>query len=179
MSRYSFSEYSPKWPAAFQTEAAAWSALLGDALLELHHIGSTSVPGLAAKPTIDLLPVVREIEPVDELESRIVNAGYKAWGEYGLPGRRLFTKDTGDVRTCNIHIYPEGHSDIERHVAFRNYLRAHPPACSAYEAVKRKAYRLHPADIVAYNDAKSGWIRHIEQIALKWYAGQRDPEASW
>jgi GrpB-like predicted nucleotidyltransferase (UPF0157 family) len=103
-SRYSFAEYSPDWPLEFQREAERLKPLLGESLIAVHHIGSTSVPGLAAKPIIDLLPVVHDIAAVDNRSRAMEEAGYQAWGEYGLPGRRFFTKDCGEFRTHNIHM---------------------------------------------------------------------------
>src|SRR5262245_48196142 len=94
-SQYTFDDYSPTWPDEFNQEAERLKTLLGDRLTAVHHIGSTSVPGLAAKPIIDLLPLVRSIESIDSLTPRLEQAGYQAWGEYGLVGRRYFTKDQG------------------------------------------------------------------------------------
>ena len=83
-SRYRFAEYSSEWPREFEREAKRWRELLGAELIEVHHIGSTSVPGLAAKPIIDVLPLVREIGRVDEVSAALEDAGCKAWGEYGI-----------------------------------------------------------------------------------------------
>jgi GrpB-like predicted nucleotidyltransferase (UPF0157 family) len=171
-SQYTFSEYSAEWPAAFAREAERLKRLLGRALVTVHHIGSTSVPGLAAKPIIDLLPLVRDINQVDRLTPRLQEAGYQAWGEYGLPGRRYFTKDRGRYRTHNIHIYAAGDPDVERHLAFCAYLRHHQPSRQAYEALKREVYARHPADIQAYNDGKNDWIKQLEPVALAWYRQQ-------
>src|SRR4051812_11718655 len=85
-SRYTFSDYSTDWPAAFEQEAERPRALLGEELVAVHHIGSTSAPGLAAKPIIALLPLVRPIAAIDRTPL-LREAGYRAWGEYGLPGR--------------------------------------------------------------------------------------------
>jgi GrpB-like predicted nucleotidyltransferase (UPF0157 family) len=166
---YSFVDPSPAWPAAFKQEAARLKDLLGEEVLVIHHIGSTSVPGLAAKPIIDLLPVVRSIDQVDAATGALEAAGYHAWGAFGLEGRRLFTKDAAGVRTHNVHIYGHDDPDIRRHLAFRSYLRAHPDQVAAYARVKGEAYARHPADIAQYNDAKSSWIRTTEQVALRWY----------
>ncbi len=168
-SRYTFTAYNPDWPAAFDREAARLRTLLGGLLVEVHHIGSTSVPGLAAKPIIDLLPLVGDIHAVDAVTDRFTGAGYRAWGEYGLPGRRYFTRDRDGVRTHNIHIYQADDPDVERHLAFPAFLRAHPDACDAYAAVKREAFARHPADIAAYCDAKNDWIKQAERLALAWY----------
>lgn len=171
-SRYTFCEYSPEWPAEFEREAARLRDLLGEALLAVHHIGSTSVPGLAAKPIIDLLPVARSLEEVDVLTPRMESASYKAWGEYGLRGRRYFTKDRDEVRTHNIHIYQADDPDVDRHLAFCAYLRAHSTARQEYAALKRAVYAQHPDDIAAYSDGKNVWIKQHESLALAWYRQQ-------
>ena len=143
--------------------------MLGEVLTGIHHIGSTSVPGLAAKPVIDLMPVADDIARIDACTRKLQESGYYLWGEYGLPGRRLFTRDAGGVRTHNLHFYPAGHADIERHLAFRDYLRAHASIRDDYAAVKRASYAQHPADIAAYNAGKNDWIKRTEQAALLWF----------
>jgi len=169
LSRYTFSEYSPDWPAAFQQEAQRLQALLGAALVAVHHIGSTAVPGLAAKPIIDLLPLVRSIAEMDDLTPGVVSAGYLAWGEYGLAGRRYFTKDRDSYRTHNLHIYQADNPAVERHLALCAYLGCHAEARREYEALKRQVYARHPADIQAYNDGKNAWIKTLEPVAIAWY----------
>jgi GrpB-like predicted nucleotidyltransferase (UPF0157 family) len=168
-SRYYFTDYSPEWPQEFEAESANLSSLFGAELLRVHHIGSTSVPGLAAKPIIDLLPLVRNIHAVDGYTPKLEAAGYKAWGEYGLPARRLFTKDRIDIRTHNVHIYQDGDPAIERHLAFCDYLRSHPQIRDEYAELKRQVYAKHPADIAAYSQAKDEWIKRVEQLALEWF----------
>lgn len=176
-SRYTFSDYSPDWPRQFEVEAAKLRALLEDELLVVHHIGSTSVPGLAAKPIIDMLPIVRVIERVDDITPQLQQAGYKAWGEYGLSGRRFFTRDRHGYRTHNIHIYARNNPGIERHLAFCAYLRSDESVCRSYEALKREVFARHPADINGYMEGKDAWIQRYEPIALDWYRRQRGNDA--
>ncbi|MFT3766029.1 MAG: GrpB family protein [Minicystis sp.] len=171
-SLYTFAEYSPEWPAAFEREAARIRAILGEEIVRVHHIGSTSVPGLAAKPIIDVLPLVRDIARIDGYTEAFRTAGYAAWGEYGLAGRRFFTKDEGAYRTHNVHIYQVDDPDADRHLAFPAYLRVHEDVRREYEALKREVYALHPADVGAYNDGKDAWIKRIQVIALEWYRRQ-------
>jgi GrpB-like predicted nucleotidyltransferase (UPF0157 family) len=168
-SRHVFSDYSAEWPAAFRREAETLRAVLGANLVDLHHIGSTSVPGLAAKATIDILPLVRSLDDVDASVARMAAFGYRAWGEFGLPGRRYFTKDRGDVRTHNLHCYRADDAEVERHLAFCAYLRAHPAACREYAALKRVVFARHADDMLAYNDGKNDWIKAHEPIAIAWY----------
>ena len=177
-SKYSFSEYSADWPLEFARESVKLQSLLGDELLTIHHIGSTSVPGLPAKPIIDLLPVVRDILRIDHYACLLEEAGYKTWGEYGLVGRRFFTKDCEEYRTHNIHIYQQRNSEIERHIAFCTYLRHHDNVRQAYGELKRAVYSRHPADIMAYNDGKDDWIKRIEPLAIEWFRNEFSSQAS-
>ncbi|MEM9004431.1 MAG: GrpB family protein [Cyanobacteria bacterium P01_F01_bin.86] len=171
-SLYTFTDYSLDWPRQFEQEATRLRDLLGEELVTIHHIGSTSVPGLAAKPIIDLLPVAHNIQRIDQYTTELQRAGYKPWGAYGLPGRRFFTKDQDGYRTRNIHIYQAGNPEIDRHVAFCTFLRAHDPIRQDYANLKRQVYACHPDDIEAYNDGKDAWIKEIEPLALAWYQKQ-------
>lgn len=171
-SLYTFTDYSPEWPAQFRREAARLKTLMGDELVAVHHIGSTSVPGLAAKPIIDLMPLARDIARIDALSPVLEEAGYRAWGEYGLPGRRYFTRDHGAFRSHNVHVYQFDDPDVERHLAFCAYLRHHVQARTEYEALKRETYVRFPADVAAYSAGKDAWIKRVEQLALEWHRQQ-------
>lgn len=171
-SRYTFTDYSPDWPSEFEREAERLRTLLGEELVAVHHIGSTSVPGLAAKPIIDLLPLVRAIAAVDDLTPRLRDADYRDWGEYGLPGRRYFTRDRGEVRTHNVHVYQFDDPGVERHLAFCAYLRHHEPTRREYEDLKRTVYAQHPTDIEAYMNGKNTWIKRVEPVAVRWFRQQ-------
>ncbi len=168
-SLYTFSEYSADWPLEFEREAARLRMYLRDVIITVYHIGSTSVPGLAAKPVIDLMPMVSSIQRVDELTPILEKEGYRAWGEYGLPGRRFFTRDRNNYRTHNIHFYPEEHPDIIRHLAFCAYLCNHEADRLEYEQVKRAAFAHHPANIQGYMDEKDSFIKKLEPTANNWY----------
>jgi GrpB-like predicted nucleotidyltransferase (UPF0157 family)/ribosomal protein S18 acetylase RimI-like enzyme len=176
-SRYTFATYSSAWPAEFAREAARLRQLVGERLVAVHHVGSTSVPGLAAKPVIDLLPLVHDIAELERRTSVLQDAGYRAWGEFGLPGRRYFTKDRDGERTHNLHFYSAADPAVERHLAFCRYLREHAAARDEYEALKRLAHAAHPSDVLAYNGAKTAWIRRIEPIAVDWFRRQRGSDS--
>ena len=100
--------YDPSWPAAFEREAALPAGIFGEDMVAIYHIGSTSVPGLQAKPIIDIMPLVREIALADRHDAAMIEAGYEPRGENGIPGRRYYSKG-GDVeRTHHVHVFEAG-----------------------------------------------------------------------
>lgn len=159
--------YDPNWPLQFEAAAAGLRPVFGDNLIALHHIGSTSVPGLAAKPTLDLLGVVKSLALVSEMRSSFESLGYQARGAYGIEGREFFVKGAPNP-THHLHIFEEGHVEILKHLAFRDYLRAHSEVAAEYAALKLKLATLYRLDSVSYQDGKSDWIRRVVQQALEW-----------
>ena len=157
----------PNWPAQAQNLGDAWrSALPG--LVAVHHIGSTSVPGLPAKPVIDLLPVFESTMDMDAARPAVEALGYEWLGDHGLPGRRYARRDTADgTREVQAHCYPVAHADIARHLAFRDALRASPALRAAYTAEKARCAVLHPGDPAGYGACKSPWIEKAEARALE------------
>jgi GrpB-like predicted nucleotidyltransferase (UPF0157 family) len=138
-------------------------------LLETHHVGSTAIPSILAKPIVDLLPVVRSLAEVDARRADVEALGYEWWGERGIAGRRYcILADAAQRRVAQLHVFALGSEEIARHLAFRDYLLAHRAEARAYEAEKIRARALHPADVVAYNDAKGPWIRGCDERAAAW-----------
>lgn len=167
--------YDQDWPAIARAYADGLR-VLGPVLTAVHHIGSTSVPGLAAKPVIDLMPVVTDITKLDLCRLMVERAGYEWHGELGIVGRRYCTlSDAAGGRLAQLHFFEDGSPHIARHLAFRDYLRAHPKVARAYEQEKRRARDLHPDDSHAYSDEKSNWIFETESKALAWVTRQYRP----
>ena len=164
--------YNPDWPQ-MAAGYAEQLRVLGPVLVTVHHIGSTAVPGLAAKPIIDLMPLVTDLADLDRERGRIEALGYDWLGELGIPGRRYCKRDdaTG-TRIVQLHFFQADSPHVERHIAFRNYLRAHPEVARAYETEKRRARDLHPDDSHAYTDEKAAWVQKTEATALIWFAEQ-------
>jgi GrpB-like predicted nucleotidyltransferase (UPF0157 family) len=164
--------YDPTWSVAFARESRAVVAALGDVVLTIHHIGSTAIPGICAKPVIDILAVVRDLRALDSETSKMEALGYEAMGEFGIAGRRYFRKDDKQARrTHQIHAFAEGSPQIARHVAFRDFMRAHPAHAADYDALKQKLALLHPENIGAYTDGKDAFIAKIDA----WAAERRSP----
>ena len=165
--------YDPEWPQ-MATGHAEHLRVLGPILVMVHHIGSTSVPGLAAKPIIDLMPLVTDLAYLDRERWRVEALGYHWHGELGISGRRYCTlSDEAGNRIVQLHFFKADSPQVARHIAFRDYLRAHPETASAYEREKRRARDLHPDDSHAYTDEKAAWIRDTEAKALIWFAAQQ------
>ena len=159
-------DYDPAWPEMYAAEAARLRRALGENCVSIHHIGSTAVPGLAAKPIIDMLPVVRSLEAVDRAADALARLGYECLGEFGIPGRRYLRKG-GDERTHQVHIFAEAdEANIRRHIAFRDHLRAHEADRDAYARLKRALAQAYPYDIEAYCDGKATFVRALERRAL-------------
>lgn len=158
--------HNPAWKEAFEAEAAVLRSVLGEKALAVHHIGSTSVPGLAAKPIIDVLIEVQEIERFGDSDRAMAEKGYEVWGEHGIPGRRFFTKNRGPERRYNVHIFQAGTPEVERHLAFRDYLIQHPQTASDYARLKGELAREHPTDIESYINGKDPFVKDTERRAI-------------
>lgn len=166
-------EYNPAWPQMFDREAIKIRKILGANCVAIFHIGSTSVPGLAAKPVIDIMPVVRSLSDVDAVSGEFVNIGYEYLGEFGIAGRRYLRKG-GDERTHQIHIFAQtDNANISRHLSFRNFLRSHEDTRNAYAKLKRELARKYPYDIDGYSDGKEAFVKAVEAKALAWAAGEQ------
>lgn len=155
--------HDPRWSLDFEQESAAVTAALGDLLVAIHHIGSTAIPGIVAKPVIDLLAVVTEVEALDLRAHLLEDLGYEAMGEFGIAGRRYFRKKSQrGARTHQIHAFARESAEIARHLAFRDYLREHPDEAQKYERLKLELARKFASDIEGYTNGKTEFIRGIE-----------------
>ena len=165
--------HDPRWRDAFEAEAKHVAAALGENVVAIHHIGSTAIPDIHAKPVIDLLVEVRDVTEVDGRSSAMESLGYEVMGEYGIPGRRYFRKDNREgVRTHNIHAFEAGSAEAERHLAFRDYMLAHPEDAQRYGELKRKLAEEHPQSMDGYMDGKDGFIKEMDQRAAHWRASR-------
>ena len=159
-------DYDPSWREKFEEESLLIRDILADNCIAVYHIGSTSVPGLAAKPVIDIMAVVRSLEKTDEAAEKFAETGYEYCGEFGIAGRRYLRKG-GDERTHQLHIFAaEDKQNIQRHIAVRDYLRRHKEAREEYAALKKRLAKLYPYDIEGYCDGKDAFVKRMEKQAL-------------
>ena len=166
--------YDPEWPLKYERERKAIAEILDGNGISIYYIGSTSVPGLAAKPIIDMMAVVRSLEKVDDARGKFSELGYEYLGEFGIAGRRYFRKG-GDERTHQIHIFQaDDWNNIGRQLAFRDYMRTHEKERAEYAEIKTALAQRFPYDIDGYCDGKDAFVREMEKRALLEYDGTWD-----
>lgn len=158
------------WPGAFAQEAAEIRAALGPVVADVHHIGSTAIRGIHAKPVIDILLEADSHTNLDARSAAMAALGYEVMGEFGIPGRRYFRKNSAvtGTRTHQVHAFEAGSPHVFRHLAFRDYMNAHAEAAQAYSTLKQNLAAAFPHDIEAYMDGKDPFIQEHEARALKW-----------
>jgi GrpB-like predicted nucleotidyltransferase (UPF0157 family) len=153
--------HDPAWASAFREEEAVLRPVFGGIWVRAHHIGSTSIPGIPAKPIIDILLEVTSIEAVDPLNEKMAELGYRPKGEYGIPGRRYFPKGESDSRTHHLHVFGAGHPRVRDHLEFRDYLIAHPDEADEYGRLKERLAEEFRHDIEGYMAGKDGFIKDV------------------
>ena len=171
MDTVEIADYDPRWPALFDEEAKRLRAILDPSLIVgLEHFGSTAIPGLSAKPIIDILIAVRSLT---DAKASFVEAlrtlDYVYWADNPKQDRMFFVKGMppfGSRRSHHVHVTdPDG--EMWQRLAFRDYLRIHPEEVRTYERLKRRLAAEHPADREAYTRAKSDYVETVMRKALK------------
>ncbi len=156
----------PDWATAFSAESARVLAALGELPAHLEHVGSTAVPGLIAKPILDLMLGRPPEQPVERYVPPLEAIGYTYRGEHGLPGRHFFVRIRADeFRTHHLHLVELGSEYWRTHLAFRDYLRSVPARAEAYAALKLELAARYPTDREAYTEGKAAFIRETLQLA--------------
>ncbi|MGB3193363.1 MAG: GrpB family protein [Limnoraphis sp.] len=159
---------NPNWKQDFQKESQQIANIFGENLIDIHHIGSTSIPDIYAKPIIDLLVVVKDITKVDEKNAEMESFGYTIMGELGIIGRRYFRKDnSAGIRTHHVHVFAVGSTEIKRHLAFRDYLITHLEEAQQYSVLKQELAAKYPDNIEGYMDGKDSFIKEVEKKAIE------------
>jgi len=162
-------DYNPQWPQMYEDEREHIQNAIGPYLVDIQHVGSTSITGLSAKPIIDILPVIRDISLVSQCISLLVALDYAYFGENGIPGRHYFRKPadiTSQPQTFHLHVLEKGHDQWAMMLLFRDYLRMHPEAAQHYDTLKRKLAAHYGSDRVGYTDAKEAFVKSIIRAAI-------------
>lgn len=165
--------YDPGWVNAAQSDLYLIKDALGQIVVSADHIGSTAIPDIYAKPILDLLLEVGSLAALDGRSGDMQALGYKSMGEYGIPGRRFFSKSNRHgVRTHHVHSFENGHESILQHLVFRDYMITHPEEAEAYGQLKLSLAADHPDDIEAYMDGKDLFIKERITRAMAWRNNQ-------
>lgn len=157
-----------KWSRLFKKEAKRLSSILKNEIMLIEHIGSTSIPRLAAKPTIDILIGVKSIYKIDNYNQAMQKLGYIAKGEFGIINRRFFIKPSEQQRDYHVHIFATDNLELWRHINFKRYMIAHSNEIKPYAELKRKLAEQFPYDIESYINGKKDYITELDKKARHW-----------
>ena len=158
----------PAWPALADEELRRIAAVLGPVAVRLEHVGSTAVPGLAAKPILDLQLSVDAIARRQSYVGPLERLGYLFVPDPDAPEYHFFARPPGRPRTHHLHVcQAAGHEEL-RHIAVRDFLRAHPQDAATYAALKRQIAADHPNDRIAYIEGKNDHMKRLQERALTW-----------
>ena len=159
-------DYNPRWPQLFEMLRSRIAAVLDEVSISIEHVGSTAVPGLAAKPIIDIDVLLRSSADLPVVIRKLADLGYEHRGDLGISGREAFRAKSGDVHH-HLYVCLPGSPEYERHIAFRDYLRTHVSDANAYALLKRELANRFVDDREEYNQAKSTFVQRILQRTLE------------
>lgn len=165
-------DYDPAWPALAEEELRRIREALGEVAVRLEHVGSTAVPGLAAKPIVDLQLSVDAIHPRERYVALLERLGYLFVSAPESPDYHFFAKPPERPRTHHLHVCEAGSEHEFRHVAVRDFLRNRADERERYEALKRQVAARHPQARLAYIDAKDSYVTSLEERAVTWARGR-------
>ena len=156
-------EHDPAWPAQFESLRSRIHPAVSDIAAAIEHVGSTSVPGLGAKPTIDMMPALRHHDDGPRCAEPLAALGFEYLGAYGLERRHFYRR----LHDCHLHMYAPGEGQWHAQLAFRDYLRAHAWARDEYWQLKLQLAQAHRDDRNAYSDAKSDFVARILALSAR------------
>lgn len=157
--------YDESWQSDFEAIRKELESALGDLIVGIEHVGSTSVKGLSAKPCIDLDVIIRDNSVFGPVAGRLEEIGYIHEGDLGIPGREAFKYlDKPHLQKHHLYVCPRDSRELHRHITFRDFLRNNPEAAKKYGAVKETAARLYPDDIDQYIRYKSPCIQELYRL---------------
>jgi GrpB-like predicted nucleotidyltransferase (UPF0157 family) len=164
-------DYDPAWPEMAAAETARIEAALGPQAVRIDHVGSTAVPGMAAKPIVDLQVTVADTCPTEPYALPLEKLGYLFAPDPGSPDFHFFGKPAARPRTFHLHVCAAGSDHERRHLAVRDYLRARPEEALRYGELKRGLVEGRPGDRLAYIEGKADYVAALERRALDWLNG--------
>ncbi len=159
--------HDERWHRLFAEEAAHLSAAIGENVVAIEHIGSTSICGISAKPILDIAIAINDNADGEKCVKPLENMGYIYRGENGIPGRFYFVK--GAPRTHHLHMLKQDSNFWKNHLLFRDYLRENPPVAQKYDYLKKELAQNHSANRDAYLDGKAAFVEDVLKAAGAFY----------
>jgi GrpB-like predicted nucleotidyltransferase (UPF0157 family) len=166
---YSIEPYNPEWVLKFIEIKKILEKVFGSKAIAIEHIGSTSIPGMSAKPVIDVLVTVEKMEPFTTEREEMTKYGYQNGDNYIAPETIIFFKtEEGDRKTENIHVCVKNSPKAIRFITTRDYLRVHPEKAKEYSQLKEELQKKYPHDYPAYREAKDSFVNEIGRLTDEW-----------
>lgn len=153
-------DYNPLWPGRFESIRSEIAAALDGLFAAIEHVGSTAVPGLAAKPVIDVDVLLNEADNLPHVIQKLAPLGYGHQGNLGIAGREAF-QTPPDAFPHHLYVCPPDSGEYQRHIAFRDYLRGYPLVAADYAALKRELAAKYGVDREEYARAKSHFVMEV------------------
>lgn len=173
---FTLEEYNPVWKKTYNEVSLRVKKVLGDIALTVEHIGSTSVEGMTAKPQVDILVIVHDLDMVATKHQAMIDEGFTHRGKgYVTEDDDYFSLTTPEgKRVASIHILQKGNPKIHYFLVFRDYLRTHPEEMNLYMSVKKEQYSKHSESFSEYEGGKSNVILEIRGRAIDWFNTHKD-----
>ena len=159
--------YNPKWKELYVQESKIISSQISDFLVDIQHIGSTAIPGIMAKPIIDIAVAINSLENIGKIIEPLREIGFIYRGEQGIPDRHLFIKGGEEFRTHHMHVMHNSHYEWKKHILFRDYLINHPEEVKKYSELKKRLEKQFKEDRESYTESKSEFIEGILKKAIQ------------
>ena len=174
---YELLEYDENWALEFEKLKVTLSDIYRDLAIDIQHIGSTSIPGMIAKPTIDVLVLTEHMGKVRDLYLTFESQGYMCWGDFVAEGEEYFTyDDTPGHRIYNVHTMPVGSEHAKSVIIFRDYMRTHPNQAEDYKDIKLKLRtKFGGDDYIRYNDEKAVLMQKLKDDSCAWAESVHHP----
>jgi GrpB-like predicted nucleotidyltransferase (UPF0157 family) len=164
--KYHVEPYSSAWPHQFESEAKILKDILGKDATAIEHIGSTSVPGMDGKPTIDILVLIKDLSATDQYLEKMKNTGYEHLSGYVMPDSILFRRMKENILLSNVHVFQKDHPHVHEMLSLRDYLRSHPEEVKAYSDKKKELFQKYPEDYATYRKLKDVYMDDLKKRVL-------------
>jgi len=159
--------YNSQWKEFYRKESELISSTISDYLVDIQHIGSTAIPGIIAKPIIDIAVAINSLENIEKIIGPLSEIGFIYRGEQGIPDRHMFVKGGEELRTHHMHVMHKSHYEWKKHILFRDYLMNHPKEVKKYSELKRRLEKQFKHDRESYTESKSEFIEGILEKAIQ------------